>query len=142
MCVSLYPRKPLNQLKIFTVRTFHIWPGSVHEHRVELRMTKKLPHLRQQKQSACCITWNILKTSHRLLKNLKSFFIFIKQVSFKTNLLSNFNISVSVFKSSGHHFSALFFPIIEIVDRNILVSEQIKLVGGNQSSNSFKTLSC
>ena len=31
MCVSLSPTKPLDQSKNVTVRTFHIWPGSVHE---------------------------------------------------------------------------------------------------------------
>ena len=30
--VSLSPPKPLDQSKNVTVRTFHTWPGSVHEH--------------------------------------------------------------------------------------------------------------
>ena len=32
MFVSLSPPKPLDQSKNVTVRTFHTWPGSVHEH--------------------------------------------------------------------------------------------------------------
>ena len=30
--VLLSPPKPLDQSKNVTVRTFHTWPGSVHEH--------------------------------------------------------------------------------------------------------------
>ena len=30
--VPLSPPKPLDQSKNVTVRTFHTWPGSVHEH--------------------------------------------------------------------------------------------------------------
>ena len=30
--VELSPPKPLDQSKNVTVRTFHIWPGIVHEH--------------------------------------------------------------------------------------------------------------
>ena len=33
LSVGLSPPKSLDQSKNVTVRTFHIWPGSVHEHR-------------------------------------------------------------------------------------------------------------
>ena len=32
LVLVLSPPKPLDQSKNVTVRTFHIWPGSVHEH--------------------------------------------------------------------------------------------------------------
>ena len=32
LSVELSPPKPLDQSKNVTVRTFHTWPGSVHEH--------------------------------------------------------------------------------------------------------------
>ena len=39
--VELSPPKPLDQSKNVTVRTFHTWPGSVHEHNFWPKFAKK-----------------------------------------------------------------------------------------------------
>ena len=43
MFVSLSPPKPLDQSKNVTVRTFHTWPGSVHEHIFLAKSCQKVP---------------------------------------------------------------------------------------------------